>query len=129
MKKSKYNVEFYFGVRPVKTFDLYIAAIFLSLGVNLVNKFTKADKENLWAIIDEVGKQYHIRVINALILSVPELLSGRIDREIDGAIADYNDMVESPEPEITPIFSEEKDGTTPLGGEMRLRAPWLKNKD
>lgn len=127
--KTKYDVEFHFGVRPVKTFDLYVVAIFLSLGVNLVHRFTKADKGDLWAIIDEVGKHYHIRLINALILAVPELLSGRIDREVDKAIAEYQDMVELPEPEIIPIFTEEKEGSTPLGGEMRLRAPWLENED
>ena len=127
--KIKYDVEFYFGIRPVKTFDLYIAAIFLSLAVNLISRYTKADKKNLWAIIDEIGKQYNIRVINKLILSVPELLSGRIDRELDKAIEEYQSMVELEEPKITPIFTETEEGETPLGGEMRIRSPWNNNSD
>ena len=88
--KNEYDVEFYFGVRPVKTFILYVTAIFLSLAVSLISHYTKADKKNLWRIIDEIGRKYRIRVINKLILSVPELLSGRIDREVDKAIDEYN---------------------------------------
>lgn len=124
---TKYAVEFYFGVRQVKTFNLYVAAIFLSLAVNLISHYTKSDKKDLWAIIDEVGKHYHIGVINKLIISVPELLSGRVDREIDKAIEDYNCMVELDE--VKPEYTEELEGETPLGGEMRIQSPWNKNPD
>jgi len=127
--RIKYDVEFYFGVRPVKTFDLYVAAIFLSLAVNLISHYTKADKKNLWHIVDEIGKQYGIRVINKLIISVPELLLGRIDNEIDKAIMEYNREVQTEEPKIIPIFTEDEEGDTPLGGEMRIESPWNKNTD
>lgn len=126
--KTEYAVEFYFGVRPVKTFNLYVTAIFLSLAVNLLSHYTKSDKKDLWAIIDEIGKKYKIKLINKLILSVPELLSGRVDREIDKAIEEYNSVVESDEPQ-PPVFTETPEGETPLGGEMRLKSPWNKNSD
>jgi len=125
--KTKYDVEFYFGVRPVNTFILYVTAIFLSLAVSLISHYTKADKKNLWRIIDEIGRQYRIRVINKLILSVPELLSGRIDNDVDNAIMEYNREVD--ESEITPIFTEVNEGETPLGGEMRIQSPWNKKTD
>ena len=125
--KTKYDVEFYFGVRPVNTFILYVTAIFLSLAVSLISHYTKADKKNLWRIIDEIGRQYRIRVINKLILSVPELLSGRIDIDVDNAIMEYNREVD--ESEITPIFTEVDEGETPLGGEMRIQSPWNKKSD
>jgi hypothetical protein len=127
--RTKYDVEFYFGVRPVSTFYLYVTAIFLSLAVSLISHYTKADKKNLWRIIDEIGKQYRIRVINKLIISVPELLTGRIDSEIDKAIIEYNSEVKKEEPKIIPIFTEVKDGETPLGGEMRIQSPWNKKTD
>lgn len=126
---TKYDVEFYFGVRPVSTFNLYVTAIFLSLAVNLISHYTKADKKNLWRIIDEIGKQYRIRVINRLIIDVPELLLGRIDNEIDKAIMEYNSEVQKEEPKIIPIFTEVEDGETPLGGEMRISSPWNKNPE
>ena len=125
--KTKYDVEFYFGVRPVNTFILYVTAIFLSLAVSLISHYTKADKKNLWRIIDEIGRQYRIRVINKLILSVPELLSGRIDIDVDNAIMEYNREID--ESEITPIFTEVDEGETPLGGEMRIQSPWNKKTD
>ena len=125
--KTKYDVEFYFGVRPVNTFILYVTAIFLSLAVSLISHYTKADKKNLWRIIDEIGRQYRIRVINKLIISVPELLSGRIDIDVDNAIMEYNREVD--ESEITPIFTEVDEGETPLGGEMRIQSPWNKKSD
>lgn len=127
--KTKYDVEFYFGVRAVNAFDLYVTAIFLSLVVNLISHYTKADKKNLWLIIDEIGKQYRIKVINKLIISVPELLSGRIDNEIDKAIIDYNNKVQTEESKIIPIVTEVEDGETALGGEMRIRSPWNIKKD
>lgn len=127
--RTKYDVEFYFGVRPVKTFELYVTAIFLSLAVNLISHYTKADKKNLWRIIDEIGKKYRIRVINKLIITVPELLLGRIDNEIDNAIMEYNSKVQTEDSTPTPIFTEEKEGDTPLGGEMRIQSPWNKNTD
>ena len=127
--RTKYDVEFYFGVRPVKTFELYVAAIFLSLAVNLISHYTKADKKNLWHIIDEIGKKYRIRVINKLIITVPELLKGRIDSEIDKAIMEYNSETQTEDSTLTPTFTEEKEGDTPLGGEMRIQSSWNKNTD
>lgn len=126
-KKTEYDVEFHFGVRPVKKFDLYVAAIFLSLAVRLLVRFLKVGPMDIWGIIDEIGKQYKIRVINELILRVPELLSARIDREIESAIDKYDSMVESDQSEF--VFSEEEEGETALGGEMRIRAPWLKDTE
>ena len=30
---------------------------------------------------------------------------------------------------VTPIFTEVKEGETPLGGEMRIQSPWNKKTD
>jgi len=127
MGKQKYDVEFYFGVRPVSEFKLYVTAIFLSLAVTLVSRFSDLHPKTLWALIDEIGQEFNIRIINELILRVPELLENRIERDVDAAIEDYKNVVEWKEPEILPVFSEEKEGETPLGGEMRYRAPWIKD--
>lgn len=127
MKETEYLVEFHFGKRPVKTFNLYLTAIILSLAVNLLTRFVKVSPNDIWGIIDEIGKKYEIRLINELVQQSPELLSARIDREVDKAIETYDSMVESEEP--TAIFTEMEEGETPLGGEMRLRAPWIKDSE
>ena len=129
MGSTKYQVEFHFGVREIKDWKVYVAALFLNLAVILLSKYTKAEPMRLWAIIDEIGRQYKIGIINAVILRVPELLQNRISRDVDKAIDDYKDMVEWEEPKIIPVFSEKKEGKTPLGGEMRIRAPWIKDND
>lgn len=123
--KNKYDVEFYFGVRPVSTFNLYVTAIFLSLAVNILSRYTKGDEKNLWSIIDEVGRHYNISVINKLVMSVPELLGNRIDREIDKAIEDYPVVSD----DGSPIFTEIEEGETSLGGEMKISSPWNNKLD
>ena len=126
-KQTDYLVEFHFGVKTISKFDLYLTALLLSLVVKLIVRFFNVSPIDLWAIIDSIGRRYEIRVINKLILQVPELMSARIDREIDRAIAMYNSMVELEKP--TFIFTEVKEGETPLGGEMRFRAPWIKDSE
>lgn len=124
MTDTEYEVKFHFGVRTIKKRDLYLTALVLNLGVDLVHKFLKVEPLRVWEIIDEVGQHYKIRIINELILRVPQLLSARINRDLDKAIEDYNDVLEF-EDGTDAIFTEKPDGETPLGGEMRLRAPWL----
>jgi len=129
MKKTKYQVEFHFGVREIEDWKVYVAALFLNLAVILLSKYTKAEPMRLWALIDEIGRHYDISVINEVILRVPELLQNRISRDVDKAIDEYKDVVEWEEPKIESVFSEKKEGETLLGGEMRIRAPWVKDND
>ena len=127
MEVPEFEVKFHFGAKKIKKRDVFVAALFLNLAVTLLVRFLKVTPIQLWAIIDEIGRQYKIALINELILQSPELLEERISRDVDKAIDEYKDMVEWKEPEIKPVFSEKKEGETPLGGEMRLRAPWIKD--
>jgi hypothetical protein len=69
--------------------------------------------------------------INKKIIETPELLGYKVKRDVDMAIMDYNDEVKKMnlDPEIKPIYSEKpSDGSNAqnlLGGEMRLRSPWM----
>lgn len=77
-------------------------------------------------VTDEVKYQ-----INKKINETPELLDYKVKRDVDRAISDYkkeSEKIYKPEPEIKPIFTETLEGETLLGGEMRLRAPWI-NED
>jgi len=77
-------------------------------------------------VTDEVKYQ-----INKKINETPELLDYKVKRDVDRAISDYkkeSEKIHKPEPEIKPIFTETLEGETLLGGEMRLRAPWI-NED
>ena len=53
-------------------------------------------------------------------------LDSRIERDVDSAIEDYQDLTgDTGEVMIDPpTFNEEVVGETPLGGELRLTAPY-----
>lgn len=93
-------------------------------------KVLKELSKNGWVrdnpVTDEVKYQ-----INKKINETPELLDYKVKRDVDRAISDYkkeSEKIHKPEPEIKPIFTETLEGETLLGGEMRLRAPWI-NED
>jgi hypothetical protein len=73
--------------------------------------------------------------INKKINETPELLDYKVKRDVDMAILDYNKEVKKmglEPPDNKPIYSEKlSDGSTAqdlLGGEMRLRAPWVQDE-
>lgn len=81
-------------------------------------------------VTDEIKYQ-----INKKIIETPELLDYKVKRDVDMAISDYNKEVKKmglEPPDNKPIYSEKpSDGSTAqdlLGGEMRLRAPWVKDE-
>lgn len=81
-------------------------------------------------VTDEIKYQ-----INKKIIETPELLDYKVKRDVDMAISDYNKEVKKMGlelPDNKPIYSEKpSDGSTAqdlLGGEMRLRAPWVKDE-
>lgn len=81
-------------------------------------------------VTDEIKYQ-----INKKIIETPELLDYKVKRDVDMAISDYNKEVKKMElepPDNKPIYSEKtSDGSAAqdlLGGEMRLRAPWVKDE-
>lgn len=94
-------------------------------------KVMKELSKNGWVrdnpVTDEVKYQ-----INKKINETPELLDYKVKRDVDRALNDYHKeekKINRPEPEIKPIFTETLKGETLLGGEMRLRAPWMEEKD
>jgi hypothetical protein len=54
---------------------------------------------------------------------------GRIDSDVDKAIMEYNSEVQTEDSTLVPVFTEEQDGETLLGGEMRIRSPWNNTDD
>ena len=117
MEIPEFEIKFHFGAKTLPKKDLYIAALFLNLAVNLLSRFTKLSPIQLWALIDEIGRKFQVRVINEIILNAPELLEDRIRRDVDSAIMEYNGEVPDVEiPEPTQI--DIKEGETPLGGTL-----------
>lgn len=119
MEIPEFEVKFHFGVKKIKKRDIFIAALTLNLIVQLLTRFLRLKPLQLWALIDEIGRHFNIRLINELILQSPELLDERIERDVTDAIEDYKDMVDW-EPVIVdePTWTDQEEGETPLGGEL-----------
>ena len=128
MKDNSLEVKFHFGKKPISRKRVYITAMFLALAVDILNRLFKLSPQLLWELIDIIGQDFNIPVINEIILQAPELLEDRIQREVDGAIDDYNDQVGEPKiPE--PDFYEEPDGDTPLGGSIGYTYPFTEKNN
>ena len=89
----------------------------------------RSDEKKVQTLIDRINQE----VIkddryNRFVRENPDLLDIRVGAEIDAAIADYTrdqneTMIEAPS------YSEELDGETLLGGEMRLTSTFITNND
>ena len=93
----------------------------VGLGVSPETVQNLIDSINQELIRDERYNRYVIRT--------PALLRVRIEKELDKAIQDYEDLT-GDDGEVTiesPTFTEELEGETPLGGELRLTTPHKKD--
>ena len=126
-KLPDFEFKFHFGKKPVSTTRFVIVGVVLGIIADLLSKYLKVSDEQIWDLIDEIGRTFKISDINNLVLTHSKLLERRIERDVDEAVEDY--LEGTKEPPVTPIFTEEKEGETELGGEMRLTAPWKFDED
>lgn len=126
-KIPEFEYRFHAGKKTPSTVRFVIVGIVLGILADILAKYFKVPQQNIWDLIDEIGRTFKIEDINNLVLAHSQLLERRIERDIDGAIEDY--LEETKEPPVKPIFTEEKGGETELGGEMRLTAPWKFDED
>ena len=106
-----------------------IAVFFLEFFFNLCKKYD-IDKEWVFPFIAKLKKTGWVDIpdwiedeLNSQVIKNPELLEAKVKSEVSMAIDDLN----LPESGVDkPIFTEVKEGPTALGGEMRLRGPWVK---
>lgn len=131
MKIPDFDYKFHFGAKKPSTVRFVIVGIILGIIADLLSKYLKVSDERIWDLIDEIGRTFKIEDINLLVLSNSKLLERRIERDVDSAIEDYLEAEGklNPPPSVLPIFTEEKEGETELGGEMRLTAPWKFDED
>jgi len=96
----------------------------------LLSKVWKIDPDKIQNLIDAINRDLiKDDRYNRYVLENKELLEIRINAELDRAIERYNDLTGDPE-DVTiesPTFTEDLEGDTPLGGELRLTAPYKKD--
>jgi len=84
--------------------------------------------ENVKYIADSPVTKAIDRYLNSVMIKNPLLLDYKVHRDVDFAIEDYKELTgDTGEVEMEPsTFSEETEGETPLGGELRSTTPYYK---
>ena len=128
--------NFNFGKkRPDKKQIILISAI-LSAIVATLSQCTGVSQRTLWDLLDEVQRNlFPQTIINDILLQDPGIVERRVERDVDRAIKEYEDLTRDSEPPRVPLprliekapdkalcYSED---CKKLGGEMRLCAPWV----
>lgn len=95
----------------------HIKAALIDLAVRLIARFTHLERVELWALLDEFGRENNVELLQDIILRSPELLTHRIERDVDKAVIEYNEAV--PQTELpVPVWIDDADGETDLGGTL-----------
>ena len=80
--------------------------------------------ENVNKVADSPITKAVDRYLNKVMIAKPNLLDYKVKRDVDFAIEDYNNEIESESEDFDPVFTETLHGDTILGGEMNISAPW-----
>ena len=124
--------NFNFGKkRPDKKQIILISAI-LSAIVATLSQCSGVPQERLWDLLDEVQRTlFPQTIINDILLQDPGVVERRVERDVDKAIREYEDLTRDSEPPRVPLprliekAPDNSEAQKLLGGEMRLCAPWL----
>jgi hypothetical protein len=127
--------NFNFGKkRPDKKKIVLISAILAGI-VATLSQCTGVPQERLWDLLDEVQRTlFPQTIINDVLLQDPGVVERRVERDVDKAILEYENLTRDSEPPRIPLprliekdldkaLCHSKDCQS-LGGEMRLCAPW-----
>ena len=128
--------NFNFGKKKPDKKQIILISVILSGIVATLSQCTGAPQERLWDILDEIQRNlFPQTIINDILLQDPGIVERRVQRDVDRAIREYEDLTRDSEPPRVPLprliekapdkalcYSEE---CKKLGGEMRLCSPWL----
>ena len=126
--------NFNFGKKKPDKKQIILISVILSGIVATLSQCTGASQERLWDLLDEVQRTlFPGTVINDVLLQDPAVIGRRVERDVDRAIRDYEDLTrgtELPRVPLPRLIEETPDNSEAqrlLGGEMRLCAPWVDN--
>ena len=113
-----------------------IIGVILTSSVGVLTKCTGIDEIHWYDLIDEIQREYFPQTkLNDYIIKDDKLLKRRIERDVDKAIRDYEDLTKDdgratiPSPRRSEKPVDPSVCYTPecqaLGGEIRICAPWV----
>jgi len=128
--------NFNFGKKKPDKKQIILISLILSGIVATLSQCTGVSQNTLWDLLDEFQRNlFPQTIINDILLQDPGIVERRVERDVDRAIKEYEDLTRDSEPPRVPLprliekapdealcYSED---CKKLGGEMRLCAPWV----
>ena len=124
--------NFNFGNKKPNKKQIIFISIVLSGIVATLSQCSGVPQERLWDLLDEVQRSlFPQTIINDVLLQDPGVVERRVERDVDRAIREYEDLTGDSEPPRVPLprliekAPDNSEAQRLLGGEMRLCAPWV----
>jgi hypothetical protein len=128
--------NFNFGKKKPDKKQIVLISIILSGIVATLSQCSGVPQERLWDLLDEVQRSlFPQTIINDVLLQDPGVVERRVERDVDKAIREYEELTKDSDPPRVPLprLIEKAPDTSKcyteeckkLGGEMRLCAPWF----
>ena len=126
--------NFNFGNKKPNKKQIIFISIVLSGIVATLSQCSGVPQERLWDLLDEVQRSlFPQTIINDVLLQDPGVVERRVERDVDRAIREYEDLTGDSEPPRVPLprliekSPDNSEAQRLLGGEMRLCAPWVED--
>ena len=124
--------NFNFGKKKPDKKQIIFISIVLSGIVATLSQCSGVPQERLWDLLDEVQRSlFPQTIINDVLLQDPGVVERRVERDVDKAIREYEELTKDSEPPRVPLprliekAPDNSESQRLLGGEMRLCAPWV----
>ena len=124
--------NFNFGKKKPDKKQIVLISIVLSGIVATLSQCSGVPQNALWDLLDEVQRSlFPQTIINDVLLQDPGVVERRVERDVDKAIREYEDLTGDSEPPRVPLprliekAPDNSEAQRLLGGEMRLCAPWV----
>ena len=126
--------NFNFGKKRPDKKQIILISIVLSGIVATLSQCSGVPQERLWDLLDEVQRSlFPQTIINDVLLQDPGVVERRVERDVDKAIKQYEELTKDLDPPRVPLprliekAPDNSEAQRLLGGEMRLCAPWIED--
>jgi len=133
--------NFNFGKKKPTIIQYAIIGTVLTGIISSFAACTKINENQIWDLLDEIQRVFHISILNDFIITDPEKLDRRIKRDVDRAIdnitPEYNRIIEEYDKKYKPQYMDEKNDETlchseeckKLAPPMRMCSPVFEGSD
>ena len=133
--------NFNFGKKKPTIIQYAIIGTVLTGIISSFAACTKINENQIWDLLDEIQRVFHISILNDFIITDPEKLDRRIKRDVDRAIdnitPEYNRIIEEYDKKYKPRYMDEKNDETlchsedckKLAPPMRICSPVFDGSD